>query len=162
MDSKYSKNNKSQSRRILETKRENIMEAAMHAKPHPLYPGLELAKLHKAQYKLVHVVSKMYFRIYAQDKLVTFLKGVFYPNEVLILSEFEWVYKTRKEANDAIREMYTKLQKEGYIWEGNAITHEEAMSHVNYETMVAGIQTIDRQKADEKYQYFEGLLKTVV
>lgn len=153
---------KSRSRAILESKREDIVNALMHAKPHPLYPGLEFAKLPKAQYKFVHLINQMYYRIYAKDKFVSYVKGFIHPTQVITLSEFDANFNTRRLANEDIKATIGKLLLEGYVWEGNGLTFAEAESLKNYKDMVSNRQTVNFAKADEKYQVFENLIKTVV
>lgn len=145
---------KTPKRATLEERLHQIKQAREWNKPHPVYPGLEHAKLNKAQYKLVHLASKFYFRIYAQNNKVQLCKGLIHPTQICTISEWVWHCDTRKDAQARIKEQIGNLRAEGYTWERKLQDlHELDWDELKKATETA--QNVNFAASEEKYQHFE-------
>jgi len=150
---------KTLSRLRLQEKLDRIKIAKANLMPHPIYPGLEHAKLSKAQFKLVHIVNNFYFRMYATNAKVEVCKGVIHPTRFSVITQLVWFCKDRPEAYKKIQEQLDMLLKQGYTWEKNLITPEEIHDTEQFQVMLNNRQTVNFEQSDEKYKSFEKQLK---
>jgi len=150
---------KTGSRKRLQDKLERIKKAKINFESHPVYPGLEHAKLPRAQYKLVHIVNNFYFRMYATNAKVEVCKGVIHPTRFSVITELTWFCNNRAEAYVKIQEQLDMLLKQGYTWEQKLITPEEIHDTDQFQTMLDNRQTVNFEEANEKYRNFEDHIK---
>lgn len=146
---------KTGSRLRLQLKLDRIKIAKANAMPHPVYPGLEHAKLPRAQYKLVHIVNNFYFRMYATNAKVAVCKGVIHPTQFSVITELVWHCKDRAEAYVKIQEQLDMLLKQGYTWEQKLVIAEEIHDTEEFQKMLNNQERVNFDAANEKYRSFE-------
>ncbi len=142
-------------RQALKEKRELARQAKESYQPHPFYPGLEHAKLNRAQFKFVHVVSNLYYRIHARGLKVAHCKGIIHPTQHGVISEYETDHWNLAEAKASVNETMLRLLAEGYIWERNLTTKEEISAEA-FENMIMNLEVVvSSEQAQEKFKHFE-------